>query len=58
MSTKTIRIDDALNERIAAVAERAGKTPHGFIVEAIAQATAEAERTLEFQQIASERWAN
>jgi predicted transcriptional regulator len=57
MSTTTIRIDDELKERIAAAAQRAGKTAHSFMVEAIAQVTEDAERNDEFHQIAGQRWA-
>ena len=57
MSTTTIRIDEQLKARVAAVAERAGKTTHGFILDAIAQATEEAERNDEFHRVADERWA-
>jgi len=57
MSTTTIRIDDELKERVAAVADRAGKTAHSFMVDAIAQATEEAEQNDEFHQVAGQRWA-
>jgi predicted transcriptional regulator len=57
MSTTTIRIDDDLKARVAAVAERAGKTTHSFILDAIAQATEEAEHIDEFHRVADERWA-
>jgi predicted transcriptional regulator len=57
MSTTTIRIDDDLKARVAKAAERAGKTAHGFIVDAIAQATEEAERNDDFHQVAGQRWA-
>jgi predicted transcriptional regulator len=57
MSTTTIRIDDGLKERISAAAERAGKTAHSFMVDAIAQATEDAERNDEFHQVAGQRWA-
>lgn len=57
MSTTTVRIDDELKARVAAAAERAGKTTHGFILDAIAQATEDAERNDEFHRIADERWA-
>ena len=57
MSTTTIRIDDALKERVAAVADRAGKTAHSFMVDAIAQATEDAEQNDEFHQVAGQRWA-
>lgn len=36
MST-TIRMEDELKARVAAVAERAGKTAHAFILDAIYQ---------------------
>jgi len=56
VSTTTIRIDDALKDRIAAAAERAGKTAHSFMVDAIAQATEDAERNDEFHRAAGQRW--
>jgi predicted transcriptional regulator len=56
MSTTTIRIDDALKERVAAVADRLGMTAHGFMVDAIAQVTENAERNDEFHQVAGQRW--
>lgn len=56
MTTTTIRIDDDLKARVASAAERAGKTPHAFIVEAIAQATEDAELAGEFDRVAGERW--
>ena len=37
MSTTTIRLPRELKERVARAAERAGTTPHGFILEAIAE---------------------
>jgi predicted transcriptional regulator len=37
MATTTIRLPDALKARIASAAERAGKTSHSFILEAIAE---------------------
>lgn len=57
MSTTTIRIDDDLKKRVAAAAERAGKTSHGFIVDAIAQTVEQAELNDEFHRVADERWA-
>ena len=56
MSTTTIRIDDALKARLAEAAERAGKTPHAFIVDAIAQTVELAERDADFHRLADERW--
>ena len=50
MTTTTIRIDDDLKARVATAAERAGKTSHAFIVDAIAHATEDAERADEFHR--------
>jgi len=57
MSTTTIRIDDDLKKRVAAAAERAGKTAHGFMLEAIAQTVEQAELNDEIHRVAEERWA-
>lgn len=56
MSTTTIRIEDELKARVAAAAERQGKTPHAFIVEAIAQQVEQAEQDAEFHRVADARW--
>lgn len=58
MSTTTIRIDDDLKARVAAAAERAGKTAHAFILDAIAQTVEEVELDDDFHRVADERWAN
>jgi len=57
MSTTTIRIEDALKARVTAAAERAGKTAHAFIVDAIAQTVEQAELDDEFHRVADARWA-
>lgn len=57
MSTTTIRIEDDLKVRVAAAAERAGKTAHAFILEAIARTVEQAERDEDFHRIADARWA-
>jgi predicted transcriptional regulator len=57
MSTTTIRIEDELKARVAAVAELAGKTAHAFIVDAIAQTVEQAEQDNAFHAIADKRWA-
>jgi predicted transcriptional regulator len=57
MTTTTIRIEDALKARVAAAAERAGKTAHSFILDAIAQTVEQVELNDEFHRIADERWA-
>jgi predicted transcriptional regulator len=57
MTTTTIRIEDDLKLRVAAAAERAGKTAHAFILDAIAQMVEQAELDEAFHRIADERWA-
>lgn len=56
MSTTTIRIDDDLKSRVAVAAERAGKTAHAFIVDAIARTVEQAELEAAFRQAADDRW--
>ena len=58
MPTTTIRIEDTLKARIAAAAERAGKTPHAFMLDAIAQTLEQSEQEEAFDRLAEERWAN
>lgn len=57
MSTTTIRLPDTLKARIARAAEAAGTTPHGFILEAIAEKAEQAERRSDFHAEAERRWA-
>ena len=57
MSTTTVRIEDDLKVRIAAAAQRVGKTAHAFILDAIAQNVEQVELDEEFQRVADERWA-
>ncbi len=57
MSTTTIRIEDDLKARIAAAAERAGKTSHAFILDAIAKSVEQVELDDDFHRDADERWA-
>ena len=56
MPTTTIRIDDDLKARVAAAAERSGKTSHGFILDAISQTVEQAELNDDFHRVADERW--
>jgi predicted transcriptional regulator len=56
MATTTIRVDDDLKARIAAAAERAGKTAHAFILDAIARTLEQDEIDAEFHRVADERW--
>lgn len=58
MSTTTIRIEDELKARVAAAAERAGKTAHAYILDAIARTVEQAEHDDEFHRLADKRWAN
>jgi predicted transcriptional regulator len=58
MSTTTIRIEEDLKARVAAAAERTGKTSHAFILDAIAQTVEQSELDDEFHRIADKRWAN
>ena len=55
MSTTTLRIDDALRERIARLAQALNQTPHNFMVEALAQKTDEAEWRMAMQMQAQQR---
>ena len=57
MSTTTIRIEDDLKARVSAAAERAGKTAHAFILDAIAQTVEQVELDDDFHRAADERWA-
>src|SRR5450432_1050503 len=56
MSTTTIRLEDDLKVRVAAAAEREGKTAHAFILHAIAETVEQAELDEEFQRVAEGRW--
>ena len=58
MSTTTIRIDDDLKARVAAAAQRAGKTAHAFILDAISQTVEQVELDNAFNTVADQRWAN
>ena len=58
MTTTTLRLPDELKARIAAAAQRTGTTPHGFMLDAIAEKTAEAERKAEFDALADARFAS
>jgi len=47
-STTTLKLPEELKARIASAAQKAGKTPHAFMIEALAAHTALAERRREF----------
>jgi predicted transcriptional regulator len=57
MSTTTIRLPHDLKARVLAAAKRAGKTPHSFILEAIAEKADEAERRGDFHDVAEKRYS-
>ena len=57
MSTTTIRLSKELKDKVARAAERAGKTPHGFILEAIAEKAELEERRAAFIDTAEQRYA-
>jgi predicted transcriptional regulator len=57
VSTTTIRLPQDLKARVLAAAKRAGKTPHSFIVEAIAEKADEAERRSDFHDVAEKRYS-
>ena len=56
MTTTTIRLEDELKARVAAAAERCGKSPHAFILEAIEQTVEASESAAAFRQLAETRW--
>jgi len=56
MSTTTVRLPKELKERVARAAERVGKTPHGFILEAIAEKAELEERRAAFIETAERRY--
>jgi predicted transcriptional regulator len=47
-STTTLKLPEELKARIASAAQKAGKTSHAFMIEALAAHTALAERRMEF----------
>jgi predicted transcriptional regulator len=57
MATTTIRIPDDLKARVAAAAEREGKTAHSFILEAIAEKAEQEEQRSDFDAVAERRFA-
>ena len=58
MSTTTIRLPKELKSRVAAAAERAGTTAHGFILEAIAEKTDREAQSADFLDAAEKRYVN
>jgi predicted transcriptional regulator len=57
MPTTTIRLPEDLKKRIAHAAERAGTTPHAFILNAISERVDEEERRNNFHETAEQRYS-
>jgi len=57
MPTTTIRIDEALKARIAAAAERVGKSSHAFILDALSETVERVEMDQEMHRIVDKRWS-
>lgn len=57
MSTTTIRIPEELKARVAEMAQRAGTTSHGFILDAIAEKAEQMEQRTDFDAVAEVRYA-
>jgi predicted transcriptional regulator len=57
MPTTTIRLSDELKARVATAAERAGTSPHSFMLEAIAEKAEQEERRRDFDEVAQRRYA-
>ena len=57
MTATTIRIEETLEARIAAAAERVGKSPHAFILDALAESVDRIEMEEEVHRIADKRWS-
>ncbi len=56
MATTTLRVPDELKARVAELAERAGKTPHAFMLEAIEERVRLSETRAAFVEEASGRF--
>ena len=56
MSTTTVRLPEELEARIARLAEKAGTTSHGLIVEAISEKAEQLERRSDFHDEAERRF--
>ena len=56
MSTTTVRLPEELKARIARLAEKAGTTSHGLIVEAISEKAEQLERRSDFHDDAERRF--
>ena len=57
MTTTTIRLPEELKSKVTAAAARSGTTAHAFILEAIAEKTANEEHRADFDTQAEARYA-
>ena len=57
LPTTTIRLTEDLKARVAAAAKRSGTTAHAFILDAIAEKTAQEDARADFDAVAEERYA-
>ena len=57
MSTIILELEEDLNRRLVAAAERLGTSPDALILESITQMVEELESDDEFHRVADERWA-
>ena len=57
MPTTTIRLPEDLKARVAAAAERTGKTSHSFILEAIEEKAQQEEQRSDLEELAEKRYA-
>ncbi len=58
MTTTTIRLPDDLKARVSDAASRSGTTTHGFILEAIAEKTLQAEFQNDLDRVAEQRYTS
>jgi predicted transcriptional regulator len=58
VSTTTIRLPDELKAKVARAAKRAKTTPHGYILDAIAEKAAHDENRADFHEDAGARFAD
>jgi predicted transcriptional regulator len=56
MPATSIRLPEDIKALVAEVAERAGKTPHAYIVDAVAQRVRADAAHDEFEAVAEQRW--
>lgn len=56
MSTTTIRLSPGLKTRVAEAAKRAGTTPHGFMLAAIAEKADAEQNRADFEAVAQSRY--